>query len=123
MGIYKEEAIVLRSMAYGEADQDLTLFTRGTGKVAAIAKGVRKPSSRLRGAVQLFSHSHLVIYSGKNLDTISQGDADENFSFIEQDLGPSGRSKLLYGTGGPPDHGAAAPAKAVSTPAFGDESP
>jgi len=86
MGIYKEEAIILRSMAYGEADRILTLFTRGTGKVAAIAKGVRKPSSRLRGAVQLFSHAHLVIYGGKTLDTISQGDADESFGFIEQDL-------------------------------------
>ncbi len=86
MGIYKEEAIVLRSMAYGEADRILTLFTRGAGKVAAIAKGVRKPSSRLRGAVQLFSHSHLVLYSGKTLDTITQGDADESFGFIEQGL-------------------------------------
>jgi DNA repair protein RecO (recombination protein O) len=86
MGIYKEEAIILRSMAFGEADRILTLFTRGTGKVAAIAKGVRKPSSRLRGAVQLFSHTHLVLYGGKNLDTITQGDADETFGFIEQDL-------------------------------------
>jgi DNA repair protein RecO (recombination protein O) len=86
MGIYKEEAIILRSMPYGEADRILTLFTRGTGKVAAIAKGVRKPSSRLRGAVQLFSHTHLVIYGGKTLDTITQGDSDETFSYIEQDL-------------------------------------
>jgi DNA repair protein RecO (recombination protein O) len=86
MGIYKEEAIVLRSMPYGEADRILTLFTRGAGKVAAIAKGVRKPSSRLRGAVQLFSHTHLVLYGGKTLDTITQGDSDETFSFIEQDL-------------------------------------
>jgi DNA repair protein RecO (recombination protein O) len=86
MGIYKEEAIILRSMPYGEADRILTLFTRGAGKVAAIAKGVRKPSSRLRGAVQLFSHTHLVLYGGKALDTITQGDSDETFGFIEQDL-------------------------------------
>lgn len=86
MGIYKEEAIVLRSMAYGEADRILTLFTRGTGKVAAIAKGVRKPSSRLRGAVQLFSHTHLVLYAGRTLDTVTQGDADETFGFVERDL-------------------------------------
>ncbi len=86
MGIYKEEAMVLRSMAYGESDRILTLFTRGAGKVSAIAKGVRKPSSRLRGAVQLFSHTHLVLYGGKTLDTITQGDADETFGFIEQDL-------------------------------------
>jgi DNA repair protein RecO (recombination protein O) len=86
MGIYKAEAIVLRSMVYGEADRILTLFTRETGKVGAIAKGVRKPSSRLRGAVQLFSHTHLVLYAGRTLDTVTQGEAEETFGFIEDDL-------------------------------------
>jgi hypothetical protein len=53
MGIYKAEAIVLRSMVYKEADRILTLFTREEGKVSAVARGVRKTTSRLRGAVQL----------------------------------------------------------------------
>ncbi|HBI26699.1 MAG TPA: DNA repair protein RecO, partial [Peptococcaceae bacterium] len=39
MGIYKAEAIVLRSMVYQEADRILTLFTREEGKVSAIARG------------------------------------------------------------------------------------
>jgi DNA repair protein RecO (recombination protein O) len=86
MGIYKAEAIVLRSMVYKEADRILTLFTREEGKVSAIARGVRKTTSRLRGAVQLFSHTHLVLYSGRSLDTVSQGDAEEHFSYLEQDL-------------------------------------
>lgn len=86
MGIYKAEAIVLRSRVYGEADRILTLFTKGLGKVSAVAKGVRRPASRLRGAVQLFSHTHLVLYTGKSLDTITQGEAEETFSFIESDL-------------------------------------
>lgn len=86
MGIYKAEVIVLRSMVYKEADRILTLFTRGDGKVSAIARGVRKTTSRLRGAVQLFSHTHLVLYSGRSLDTVSQGDAEEQFSYLEQDL-------------------------------------
>ncbi|MDH7576929.1 MAG: DNA repair protein RecO [Bacillota bacterium] len=86
MGIYKAEAIVLRSRVYGEADRILTLFTREAGKVSAIAKGVRKPTSRLRGAVQLFSHTHLVLYTGKSLDTITQGEAEETFCFLQEDL-------------------------------------
>lgn len=86
MGIYKAEAIVLRSRVYGEADRILTLFTREHGKTSAVAKGVRKPTSRLRGAVQLFSHTHLVLYAGKSLDTISQGEAEETFSFLQDDL-------------------------------------
>lgn len=86
MGIYKAEAIIVRSRVYGEADSILTLFTRESGKVSAIAKGVRKPSSRLRGAVQLFSHTNLVLYTGKSLDNISQGEAEESFSYLEGDL-------------------------------------
>ncbi|MEG3067513.1 MAG: DNA repair protein RecO [Syntrophaceticus schinkii] len=86
MGIYKAEAIVLRSIVYGEADRILTLFTREDGKVSAIAKGVRKTTSRLRGAVQLFSHTRLVLYSGRSLDTVSQGEAEDEFSYLERDL-------------------------------------
>lgn len=86
MGIYKAEAIVLRSMVYRESDRILTLFTREAGKVSAIAKGVRKTTSRLRGAVQLFSHTRLVLYGGRSLDTVSQGEAEEDFSYLEQDL-------------------------------------
>jgi DNA repair protein RecO (recombination protein O) len=86
MAIYKAEAIVIRSRVYGEADSILTLMTREAGKVPAIAKGVRKPSSRLRGAVQLFSHTQLVLYSGRTLDNITQGEAVDPFSFLEQNV-------------------------------------
>ncbi|MFY9139541.1 MAG: DNA repair protein RecO [Thermacetogeniaceae bacterium] len=86
MGIYKAESIVLRSRVYGEADRILVLYTREAGKLSAIAKGVRKTTSRLRGAVQLFTHTYLVLYTGKSLDTVSQGEAEEQFSYLEQDL-------------------------------------
>ena len=86
MGIYKAEAIVLRSRIYREADRILVLFTKESGKVSAIAKGVRKTTSRLRGSVQLFSHTRLVLYTGRSLDTISQGEAENEFSYLEQDL-------------------------------------
>ncbi len=86
MGIYKAEAVVLRSRVYGEADRILSLFTKEWGKIVAIAKGVRKPTSRLRGAVQLFSHTHLVLYRGKSLDTVTQGEASEDFAFLQDDL-------------------------------------
>lgn len=86
MGIYKAEAIVLRSRVYGEADRILVLYTKEVGKLSAIAKGVRKTTSRLRGAVQLFNHTQLVLYTGKTLDTVTQGEAEEQFSYLEQDL-------------------------------------
>jgi DNA repair protein RecO (recombination protein O) len=72
MGMYKTEAIVLRARNYGEADQVLTIFTRSAGKVHAIAKGVRKPRSRLRGGVQPFTLSQIVFHTGRTWDIVTQ---------------------------------------------------
>jgi len=72
MGSYKTEAIVLRGRNYGEADKVLTVFTRGLGKIQAIAKGVRKPQSRLRGGVQPFTLSDMALHTGRTWDIITQ---------------------------------------------------
>ncbi len=90
MKLYKVEAIVIRSRIYGEADRLLTFFTRERGKVPAVARGARKPSSRLRGAVQLFSRSYLLLHAGRTLDTVSQGEVLEDFSYLQEDLGRFG---------------------------------
>ena len=50
----KTEAIVLRSMRYGEADRILHLYTPHRGRVSAIAKGVRKAKSRFGGRLEPF---------------------------------------------------------------------
>ena len=62
MRLYKTETLVLRSVKYREADSLLTLLTKEKGKVKAIAKGVRKINSRLRGGVQLFTHNQMLLY-------------------------------------------------------------
>ena len=49
-GPVKTEAVVLRSMRYGEADRILHLYTPHRGRVGAIAKGVRRARSRFGGA-------------------------------------------------------------------------
>jgi DNA repair protein RecO (recombination protein O) len=72
MGAYKTEAIVLRARNYGEADKVLTVFTRGLGKIQAIAKGVRKPQSRLRGGIQPFTLSLMALNTGRTWDIITQ---------------------------------------------------
>lgn len=86
MGLYKAEAIVLRGRDYGEADRLLTLYSREHGKIPALAKGVRKPRSRLRGGVQPFTHSLFVLYQGRALDTVTQSDARETFPGLASDL-------------------------------------
>ena len=62
---WKTEAVVLRSIRYGEADRILHLFTLERGRVGAIAKGARKTSSRFGARLEPFSHVELVLHEGR----------------------------------------------------------
>lgn len=74
MKTYRDDAIVLRTHDIGEADRVITMLSRNHGKIRAVAKGVRKTSSRFGARVEPFSHVDVQIYLGKTLDTISQVD-------------------------------------------------
>src|SRR5215213_5144941 len=65
-GSLKTEAIVLRSIRYGEADRVLHLYTPGRGRVSAIAKGVRKTRSRFGGRLEPFFHLRLLLHEGRS---------------------------------------------------------
>ncbi len=69
--IYRTEAVVLRRADLGEADRILTLYTPAYGKVRAVAKGVRKPASKLGGHLDLFTRSKLLLARGRNLDVVT----------------------------------------------------
>lgn len=86
MRLYKADGVVLKSRDYQEAAAFLTLYTRKQGKIYAIAKGVRKQKSSLRGGVQQFYRSHFVLYRGRELDTVTQCESVETFPFLYQDL-------------------------------------
>lgn len=60
------EAIVLRRIDYGEADRILTLLTSQHGKISAIAKGVRRPKSKLAGGVELFACNSITYIDGRH---------------------------------------------------------
>jgi DNA repair protein RecO (recombination protein O) len=70
--IYHSEAIVLSRFELGEADRVLTLLTPHDGKLKAIAKGVRRPRSRLGGALEPFAELHLVLARARTFDVITQ---------------------------------------------------
>ncbi len=65
MGAYETEAVVLRAIRYSEADSVLTLFTRERGRVAAIAKGARRATSRLGGRLQPGVRLHVTLHEGR----------------------------------------------------------
>ena len=61
---YKTEAVVLRSFRYGEADRVLHVYTLDRGRVGAVAKGVRKTTSRFGARLEPFSHVELLLHQG-----------------------------------------------------------
>lgn len=77
-GSIKTEAVVLRSLRFGEADRILHLYTPRRGRIGAIVKGVRRGRSRFGGRLEPYFRLHMVLYEGKgdlltvtSVDTIS----------------------------------------------------
>lgn len=64
-GKLKTEAVVLRSIRYGEADRILHLYTAERGRINAIAKGSRKPRSRFGGRLEPFFRLDLLLHEGR----------------------------------------------------------
>ena len=86
MSLYRDEAIVVRTYKLGEADRIVVLFTKARGKVRAVAKGVRKTTSRFGSRLEPTSHVALQLYEGRNLDTITQAESLDHFRAIRDDL-------------------------------------
>lgn len=72
MKSYRDEAIVLRTHKLGEADRIITLLTAEHGQVRAIAKGVRKTTSKFGARVEPFSVIDAQLHRGRTLDTLTQ---------------------------------------------------
>ena len=79
MPLYRDEAIVLRTHKLGEADRIITLLTRQHGRVRAVAKGVRKTTSRWGSRLEPFTHVDLQLAEGRNLDVVTQADTLDAF--------------------------------------------
>lgn len=84
----RTHAVILRRINYGEADRILTLLTRDYGKVALIAKGVRKEKSKLAGGIELMSESDISFIKGKgDIGTLVSTQLSRHFGNIHTDLG------------------------------------
>ncbi len=86
MPSYTANGLVVHRLDLGENDRILTLFTREHGKISAVAKSARRAKSRLSGATELFTHSRLLLGTGKNLDVIAQCEIAHSFPELRQDL-------------------------------------
>jgi DNA repair protein RecO (recombination protein O) len=87
-GSLKTEAIVLRTLRYGEADRILHLYTPHRGRIGAIAKGVRRAKSRFGGRLEPFFRLNLVLYEGRSdLLTVTSAETVDGFGRLRADAG------------------------------------
>ncbi|MDP2671589.1 MAG: DNA repair protein RecO [bacterium] len=92
MSTWGSEGIVLKRSDFGEADKLLTIFTKNKGKIRALAKGIRRVSSRRAGNVELLNHSKLFFSESKNFNILTEATTISSFQTLKEDL-----EKISYG--------------------------
>jgi DNA repair protein RecO (recombination protein O) len=84
-GSFKTEAVVLRSIRFGEADRILHLYSADRGRVGAIAKGARRPRSRFGGRLEPFFRLSLVLHEGRGeLATVTAAATVEGYPALRE---------------------------------------
>ncbi|NQV06489.1 DNA repair protein RecO [bacterium] len=86
MALRHDQGIVLRGYPFGEADRVVVLLSPNHGKLRTVAKGVRKTKSRFGGRLEPFTHVDVVLYEGRNLDTVTQVSVIEAYPRLRGDL-------------------------------------
>jgi len=71
---------------YSEADRILIVYSKHYGKISLMAKGIRKPESRKRGSLEVFSHIKFSAARGKNLDIVEEAEIIDSFPTIRKNL-------------------------------------
>ncbi|MDP6065572.1 MAG: DNA repair protein RecO [SAR202 cluster bacterium] len=83
---YKTQGVVLKQTPIGEADRVLSIFTRDLGKVRVVARGVRKPRSKLAGHLEPLSHVAISVSRGRSLDPIKEAETVRSFRGVRENL-------------------------------------
>ena len=79
MALYRDEAVVIRTHKLGEADRIVTFISREHGLIRGVAKGVRRTKSKFGARLEPGSYIDVQLYTGKNLDVVTQVETMENF--------------------------------------------
>jgi len=91
----RTEGIILRRRDFGEADRILVLFSRKLGRISCIAKGARKPKSKISGHIELFTRSSYLVSRGRNLHIITQAENIESYDDLRKTLSGIGRGSYV----------------------------
>ena len=92
---YTTDAIVLSRFDLGEADRVLTLITPAGGKLKAIAKGIRRPTSRIGGSLEPFAELTVALARGRTFDVVTQVSVGHAWLNLRDSL-EGGRDGLVH---------------------------
>ena len=84
-GLYRDEGVVLRAIKLGEADRIVTIFTQGHGKIRAVAKGIRKTTSKFGARLEPTTRVALQCYKGRELDIVTQAETLESNRVLREE--------------------------------------
>lgn len=84
--IGKCEGIVIRTVDYGESAKIVTVYTKEIGKVTLMARGAKKPLSKLTGITQMFHHGIYLFHAGSGMGTLQQGESIRRYRKIHEDI-------------------------------------
>ena len=110
---YRTEALVLKSVPVGEAGLIVTLYSRDAGKLRAVVRGARKPTSKMVGHLEPLNRVELALASARpgGIDTVTQAQMLEGFATLKADLDALSKSIYLaelvdgFGAEGSPNRG------------------
>lgn len=91
MNNFVTDAINLKSYNLSEADKIIVMYSKEKGLIRGVAKGVKKPKSKLGARMDLLVANKLMLYKGKNMATICQADALNTFNKIRRNM-----DKIFY---------------------------
>jgi len=83
---FRAEGIVITRTPFGEADRLVTIYTRSRGKVTAIAKGVRRPTSKKKASLEPATQANFFFARGKNLHILTQAQLINSFAHARTNL-------------------------------------
>lgn len=83
---YSDEGVVLARRNFGEADRILVVYSKNHGRISLIAKAVRRPESRKRGHIEIFSRVAFQAATGKGLDLMTEAEVVDSFKDIRKNL-------------------------------------
>ena len=84
--LLKTQALIIKKRDLKDADRLVTLYTEELGKIVVKAKSVKKSSAKLKGHLELFILSDVMIAQGKSMDIVTNAEIRENHTRLRNNL-------------------------------------